>query len=211
VASLKIVPNTDIVSEPIDPRGSPAFIEIDHVASSFRASFPNHLKNPITDNVVDPHLYTATLMPHVATIILHDPHADVRQSGCISALKILTSARSILDLIYDVWSTSYDISLLDSFCTFTWFMSGRVLLRFLQAAMDNHSQEQIATLTAELNFVQLAIAKVGERIPLAYRYAKMLDDLIVKRGASMDMVTLSARMASSMDSFITQSCGTAEP
>jgi hypothetical protein len=66
--SLKTVPNVD-VSEPVDPRGSPAFIEIDHLASSFRASFPNHLKNPITDNVVDPHLYTATLMPHVYALL----------------------------------------------------------------------------------------------------------------------------------------------
>lgn len=51
-----------------------------------------------------------------AIIVLHDPHAEVRQSGCISALKILTAARAILDMIYSVWSTSYDITLLDSFC-----------------------------------------------------------------------------------------------
>jgi len=48
--------------------------------------------------------------------VLHEPHAEVRESGCISALKILTSARAILDMIYAVWSSSYDISLLESFC-----------------------------------------------------------------------------------------------
>lgn len=52
-------------SEPIDPRGSQAFIELDNVVSSFRASFPSHLRNPIVNNVVDNHLYTACLMPHV--------------------------------------------------------------------------------------------------------------------------------------------------
>jgi hypothetical protein len=57
------------------------------------------------------------MLRYSATIVLHDPHADVRQSGCISALKILTAARAILDLIYNVWSTSYDITLLDSFCS----------------------------------------------------------------------------------------------
>lgn len=51
--------------ERIDPRGSQAFIELDHVVSSFRASFPSHLRNPIVDNVVDNHLYTACLMPYV--------------------------------------------------------------------------------------------------------------------------------------------------
>lgn len=168
-------------SEPIDPRGSQAFIELDNVVSSFRASFPSHLRNPIVNNVVDNHLYTACLMPHVATIVLHDPHAEVQRSGCISALKILTAARAILDLIYNVWSTSFDITLLDSFCSFCWFAGGRVLVRFLQAALEAKSMDQVSTLRAELDFVQAAIAKLGQRIPLAFRFAKMLEDLILKR------------------------------
>jgi hypothetical protein len=49
----------------VDPRGSPAFIELDHLVSSFRASFPKDLRNPIRANVVDNHLYTACLMPQV--------------------------------------------------------------------------------------------------------------------------------------------------
>lgn len=54
------------VQDSVDPRGSPAFIELDHLASSFnRANFPQHLRTPITDNVVDSHLYTAFLLPHV--------------------------------------------------------------------------------------------------------------------------------------------------
>ncbi|KAF8912757.1 hypothetical protein CPB84DRAFT_1670239 [Gymnopilus junonius] len=170
--------------EPVDPRGSAAFIELDHIVSSFRASFPSHLRNPINDNVVDNHLYTTCLIPHVATVVLHDPHAEVRQSGCISALKILTAARAILDLIYSVWSTSYDITLLDSFCSFCWFVAGRVLVRFLQAALDANSIDQVSTLRAEIDFVHSAIAKVGQRIPLAHRFAKMLDDLIVKHCGS---------------------------
>jgi hypothetical protein len=106
-------------------------------------------------------------------IVLHDPHAEVRQSGCISALKILTSARAILDLIYSVSSTSFDITLLDSFCSvsdlcnvscpskmlkallkFCWFLSGRVLVRFLQVALDARIPDQISTLKAEIDFIQ---------------------------------------------------------
>jgi hypothetical protein len=105
-----------------------------------------------------------------ATIILHDPHAEVCQSGCISALKILTAARAILDHIYAVWSTSFDITLLDSFCSVSfpfcwyrlfssipqlcWFFSGRVLVRFLQAALDARSLDQISTIRTEIDFIQ---------------------------------------------------------
>ncbi|KAF5313234.1 hypothetical protein D9619_003267 [Psilocybe cf. subviscida] len=170
----------------VDPRGSAAFIELDHLVSSFRASFPGHLRNPINDNVVDNHLYTACLMPHVATIVLHDPHAEVSESGCISALKILTAARAILDLIYNVWSTSYDITLLDSFCSFCWFTGGRVLVTFLRAALDAKSVDQISTLRAEIDFVHSAISKVGQRIPMAYRFSKMLEKKILQEcGAAL--------------------------
>ena len=48
-----------------DPRRTPGFIEIDHIASMFRQSFPLHLRDPIRDGCVDSHLYAASLMPHV--------------------------------------------------------------------------------------------------------------------------------------------------
>jgi hypothetical protein len=48
-----------------DPRRTPGFIEIDHIASMFRQSFPLYLRNPIRDGCVDSHLYSASLMPHV--------------------------------------------------------------------------------------------------------------------------------------------------
>lgn len=166
----------DNPSEHYDPRGSTAFIELDHIASSFQSSFPSYLRNPIVDNVVDNHLYTACLMPLVATIALHDPHAEVRQSGCISALKILTAARAILDMVYSIRSTSFDITLLDTFCSFAWFMAGRVIIRFLQAAIDTAGQDQITTLRTEVEFLHFAILKLGQRLPVAYRFSKMLEE-----------------------------------
>jgi hypothetical protein len=48
-----------------DPRRTPGFIEIDHIASMFRQSFPMHLRDPIRDGCVDSHLYSASLIPHL--------------------------------------------------------------------------------------------------------------------------------------------------
>ncbi|KAJ7103426.1 hypothetical protein B0H15DRAFT_812191 [Mycena belliarum] len=167
--------------EPIDPRGGSAFVELDNIASLFHSSLPSHLRSPIVANVVDQHLYATCLMPHVATILLHDPHANIRRSGCTSALKILTAARSVLDLAYNICSTSFDVTLLDPFCSYCWFIAGRVLVRFLQAAMDANSLEQISTLRAELDFFQAALSRIGQRIPLAFRYARILHDLVHKQ------------------------------
>ena len=118
-----------------DPRRTPRFIEIDHVASMFRQSFPLHLRNPIRDGRMDSHLYSASLIPHLyvicisssllfclfmyihsAIILLHDPYAHIYSPGCVSAFKILEASRNILELIYAVCSTSFDVSLVDFFC-----------------------------------------------------------------------------------------------
>lgn len=54
------------IYDPVDPRGSPAFQELDHLVSSFnRSNFPDHLKNPIVNGIVDNHLYAAFMLPHV--------------------------------------------------------------------------------------------------------------------------------------------------
>ncbi|KDQ63649.1 hypothetical protein JAAARDRAFT_148211 [Jaapia argillacea MUCL 33604] len=161
-----------------DPRTTPGFVELDTLAAKFRPSFPREYSDPIIMNTVDPHLYTACLVPYVAIILLHEPHAMVENAACISACKILAAARDILNLIYAITATSYDISLLDIFVTFSWFMAGRVLARFLQAAQSANGQEHIATLSAEILSIRSAIAKMGERVPVAYRYAKMLQDFI---------------------------------
>ncbi|KAH8982587.1 hypothetical protein EDB92DRAFT_1893745 [Lactarius akahatsu] len=163
-----------------DPRRTSGFLEIDHIASMFRQSFPLYLRNPIRDSSVDSHLYTACLTPHLAIILLHDPHAHVKSPGCVSAFKILEASRAVLDLIYAVRSTSFDVTLLDFFCAFCWFRAGRVLVRFWQAAQQANSKEQTLTLRSEVEYIIAALAKLGERVPLAHRYFLMLSEVASK-------------------------------
>lgn len=55
--------------ELVDPRDTPAFQELDRISSSFKASFPAHLKNPVENQKVDVHLYSACLAPHLLVIL----------------------------------------------------------------------------------------------------------------------------------------------
>lgn len=107
-------------------------------------------------------------------IVLHEPHAKIKQSGCVSAYKVLASARQILNLIYAIWSTSFDVSLLDLFCTvgflaqsdivlkltfllqFSWYTCGRIFAKFIQAAQEANTPDHVTTLKTELQSVQCA-------------------------------------------------------
>ena len=148
--------------------------------------------------------------------MLHDPHADVLLSGCVSAHKILTAARAILDLIYHIWSTSFDITLLDSFCSvchdfftplkhppkqdisssvgslvveslsdfYRLLWQHKLLIRYprCEGRLTFYSEPySYLTISAKYkSLCSMAIAKLGQRIQLAHRFARMLEDLIIK-------------------------------
>jgi len=165
-----LMPSSDV----LDPRSTPAFVEVDTLVSSFRSSFPADLRNPISGNVVDVHLFTACTIPYIAMIVLHEPHAALQATGCISATNLLVAARQVLTLIYSIWSTSFDLALLDVFICFSWYTCGRIFAKFIQAAYAANRPDQVETLKTELQSVQFALGRMGERIPVAYRYYTML-------------------------------------
>ena len=120
----------------IDPRDTTGFRKIDHLVSSFIPSFPKSLKSATQGGVVDVYLIVAFLAPNVyvfflltieteaptkfisrAKILLHDPHADLKRKGCVSVTKIFEAAHAILEQLYALWSTSFDLCLLDNFCS----------------------------------------------------------------------------------------------
>ncbi|KAE9411008.1 hypothetical protein BT96DRAFT_846815 [Gymnopus androsaceus JB14] len=163
--------------EPVDPRNTMAFIELDGLTTSFLATFPPHLRNPWNRETIDRTLFPAIAMAHVAQISLHEPHADVKARGCISALKILSATRSIIDLIYLTWSTSFDMSLFEPFISFCFFTGGRVLVRFLQAAIQEQAEDQIKTFCSEIQIIKTAIGQMATRHRMGSYLLKMLEEL----------------------------------
>ncbi|KAF8832430.1 hypothetical protein HHX47_DHR1002027 [Lentinula edodes] len=120
--------NTFRADEPVDPRNTMSFIDLDGTVTSFIATFPSHLRNPLTkDEKMDCTLFAAMAMSHV----------------------------SIVDLIYTAWSTTFDLSLFESFVSFCFFAGGRVLSRFLQAALEEEAEDQIKTFRSEMGVIRL--------------------------------------------------------
>jgi len=103
---------------------------------------------------------------HSAFILLHDPHADPSSPTCKSAEKLLNAARAILDLVYILCSTSFDITLLDPVASFAWFLAARVFVRFLKARLDGRRRAEAIGLRNELEVIRLALRRMGERVPL---------------------------------------------
>ncbi|KAI0788551.1 hypothetical protein C8Q75DRAFT_768846 [Abortiporus biennis] len=158
----------------VDARKDPEFARIESNIDIFLNSIPTESRDSILHGVIDSHLCVAVTAPRLARILLHEPYAMVGVKSCPSAYNILTDARAILTLLHAVTSSGSDGSKLGLFNMFIWFTSARVLSRFLAVALQQQSAEQVSTLVAEVAFLMSFIAKLGESVPLAARYYRML-------------------------------------
>lgn len=90
-----------------------------------------------------------------ARIQLHDPHAQLRVPDDYSAIQLLSAAREILDLIYKISATSFDVAYLDPACGFCWFLAGATITRFLRVKIDAQDAGEVSALTQELAAIKL--------------------------------------------------------
>lgn len=84
-------------------------------------------------------------------ILLHDPHADI---GALLSERILSATRSILELVYKLCGTAYDLIYLDHACSFCWFVAGATLIRLLKVRMRAEDTVEAERITQEIGTVR---------------------------------------------------------
>jgi len=131
----------------------------------------------LTDGKFDPTLHVALVLPHVAVILLHDPHADVDSPNCLSAERILTASRFILEQLYKLAATSFDLALLDHACSFSWFVCATTLLRFLKSKILAGDEAEIAKLSSEIQFIRFMLSNMGARTVVGLRQIAILEEM----------------------------------
>lgn len=94
-------------------------------------------------------------------IQLHDPHANFSDSNDPSTIRLAAAVQSILELIYAICATSFDLIYLDHASSFCWFVAGATIIHFLKAKMDLGEEAEVTRLTQELNVVKYVDRVVG--------------------------------------------------
>ncbi|KAG9047467.1 hypothetical protein FS837_002181 [Tulasnella sp. UAMH 9824] len=160
----------------VSPTESEEFRHLDQTIAAFVRDMPRAYRDPV-GTTVDPLLYMAHLLPHVAMIQLHDPHAELYSPNDYSAMQMLTATRAIMDLIYKVCGTTYDLLYMDHGCSFGWFVAGAAVIRFLKVKMDANDDNEVAKLEQELGVVKFMLKNLGERTIIGLRQIKLLEDI----------------------------------
>ncbi|KAG9009730.1 hypothetical protein FRB90_008175 [Tulasnella sp. 427] len=184
----------------IDPRETAEFQMLDAAITAFRSSIPKEFREPMgPDGKIDPTLYLALVIPNVlvlftlrsqskckliktihpfsAMLLLHDPHANIDSPNCPSASRMLISARAILDLIYKLTATSFDLMLLDHSCSFCWFVGATALIRFLKAKILAGDEAETLKLTSEIQVIRFMLQNLGARTIVGLRQNMILEEM----------------------------------
>ncbi|ORY75339.1 hypothetical protein BCR35DRAFT_306317 [Leucosporidium creatinivorum] len=107
---------------------SAEFKELDFALSKFRTTVSGNFID--AGNQIDGYLASSYAIPHVATILLHEPFTDRHdQSPNSSLAKCLTSAKCVVNSVYAFFGMSNDLAGVDPFLCFSWSVVGRALVR----------------------------------------------------------------------------------
>ncbi|KAF7966072.1 hypothetical protein HWV62_40230 [Athelia sp. TMB] len=163
----------------------PGFEELDKLVSSdFLESLPHIYKNNYgvsdqpTGSALDTDLYMVHVIPHAATITLHNPYLDFTDSQCVSTARCVNSARSILAAYYMLSATSLDITRLHPFAVICWYLAAVVQVQLCKYFIEIGDNERESTVWGEINVLRFAMLEYGNRSPIGTRQERLLQGLM---------------------------------
>ncbi|KAI0361192.1 hypothetical protein OH77DRAFT_1585344 [Trametes cingulata] len=161
----------------------PGFKELDRlVAQDFLQSLPPEFKNVdiTSDGALDTDLYMVHLVPHAATITLHNPYLNFSDSSSISTRRCIHATRSILAAYYRLSETSLDITRLHPFATICWYLAAVVQTQLCKYFIEIGDTAREQTVWGEINALRFAMLTYGSRSPIGTRQEKLLQGLMTE-------------------------------
>ncbi|KAH9486846.1 hypothetical protein JR316_0000911 [Psilocybe cubensis] len=165
----------------------PGFEELDKlVCSDFLESLPHIYRNNTgvteqpdgTSSSLDTDLYMVHIIPHAATITLHNPYIDFTDPQNVSTARCVNSARCILGAYYVLSATSLDITRLHPFVTICWYLAAVVQVQLCKYFIEINDSERESTVWGEINVLRFAMMEYGQRSPIGTRQERLLQGLM---------------------------------
>ncbi|WWC86356.1 uncharacterized protein L201_001230 [Kwoniella dendrophila CBS 6074] len=154
--------------------------------NTFRMSFPPDFRRPTHFKVgegvaaFDRDLILSLWVLHGASICLGEPLVTKDTWTHEGARMTLAAIRAALSLLYDITATSYDLTLFNPHCSFTWCLASRALIRFMDAAIESGDSVSASVFRSELEVFRLALQRFAEKFAVSIKHLKMVDDLLLR-------------------------------
>ncbi|CCM05167.1 uncharacterized protein FIBRA_07376 [Fibroporia radiculosa] len=153
------------------------------VCVDFLESFPQmykHLGLGGSVGVLDTDLYMAHVVPHAATITLHNTYINFHDTQSASTARCMSATRSILQACYKLAETSLDITRLHPFIVICWYLAAAVQVQLCKYFIEIGDTAREAAVWGEINTLRFAMLTYGTRSPIGVRQEKLLQGLMTE-------------------------------
>ncbi|KAF8481091.1 hypothetical protein DFH94DRAFT_441748 [Russula ochroleuca] len=162
------------------------FEELDRLVSTeFIASLPPRFRNGLSEvesmyggGGLDTDLYLVHLVPHAATITLHNPYIDFSDRQSVSTMRCIDASRAILAQHYTLASSSFDITRLHPFVTICWYLAAVVQIQLCKYFIETGDTDREYGVWGVINVLRFAMTDYGKRSPIGTRQEKLLQGLM---------------------------------
>ncbi|KAI9460975.1 hypothetical protein BJY52DRAFT_1360887 [Lactarius psammicola] len=166
----------------------PGFEDLDRlVCMEFVSSLPPRFRNGFSDlesmyggGGLDTDLYLVHLVPHAATITLHNPYIDFSDPQNVSTSRCIEASRAILAQHYILASSSFDITRLHPFVTICWYLAAVVQIQLCKYFIETGDTDREYGVWGVINVLRFAMTDYGKRSPIGARQEKLLQGLMTE-------------------------------
>ncbi|KAI5124715.1 hypothetical protein M0805_004321 [Coniferiporia weirii] len=177
-----------------NPLRDPMFRGLDKlVATDFLESLPMEYRGYLytmgqNPDAVDTDLFMVHLIPHAASITLHNPYIDFNDPHSLSTGRCVAAADAILEAYYAfskavAYSTNYLafpplISRLHPFATICWYLAAVVKIQVCKHMIDCNQSNAEIEIWGEINAMRHAMMDYGAISPIGTRQERLLKTLM---------------------------------
>ncbi|KAL5495283.1 hypothetical protein ACEPAI_746 [Sanghuangporus weigelae] len=192
---------SQLKSEAFSPLRDHSFLTLDKlVAVDFLQNLPleyKHYLQNMSESQIDTDLYMVHLIPHAASITLHNPYLDFNDPHSLSTNRCIVAANAILEAYYafskaTVFSSGYSayppIVKLHPFVTICWYLAAVVKIQVCKHMINNNQPSEEIAIWGEINAMRHAMLDFGSISPIGTRQEKLLGTLMAEivRSTSQD-------------------------
>ncbi|KAJ3823349.1 hypothetical protein F5880DRAFT_1482381 [Lentinula raphanica] len=127
---------------------------------------------------LDTDLYLLHLVPHAATITLHNSYLDFADPENVSSARCLHAAKSILASYHALVAITLDISKLHPFVVICWYLAAVVQVKLCKYFIDIKDLDRETTVWSEINVFRYAMLAYGEKSGIGSRQEKLLQTVM---------------------------------
>jgi len=173
-----------------DPYERPGFPELDElVAVQFLRSLPPEYGHCLSCKphadfgmILDTDLYLVHVVPHAATITLHNPYITFEDPASRSTARCSDSADAILNTLLQLYQlpdhTTY-LTKLHPFVVICWYLACVVKVQICKRMIEIGDSEGEVRVWGEINMLRWAMCEFGSYSPIGVRQDKLLKTLML--------------------------------